>query len=274
MKKYDSHNHSAFSHDAVCTTEELCKAAIAAGLDGIVISDHFNIPQFKGMDSTAHIVDSVKSAKQAAKDFAPRLALFTGVELGEAVWNKANADIFIGAINPDVVLSSVHAVRFEDVRKSFSRIDFSEWDTEQLDGYMQAYFRDMQEMVECMDMDILPHLDNPLKYMNGRYNKGMDTKPYCRKIDRILNTVIERRIALELNVSQIGLAYDNFMPTLNIMARYKELGGTLVTIGSDAHHAERVGINFDKGAKALYDLGFREYHYFKNREPYAVKLEG
>lgn len=274
MKKYDSHNHTCHSHDAVCTAEELCRGALAAGLSGVVISDHCDMPDYSGIDSVGHILASVNEARLMAVHFAAELEVFAGIELGEAVWRPDDAAEIVSATRPDVVLSSVHAVRFGEETESFSAIDFSGWDGDTLDGYMVQYFKDMAEMVERVDMDVLTHLSNPLKYINGKYGKGISLAPYAEAIDGILRTVIERQLALELNSALIGTGYSEFMPTPAVLRRYRELGGVYVTVGSDAHTHTRVGVNFDRAARTLWDCGFKEYHYYKERKRFAVRLEG
>lgn len=272
MIKVDSHNHSTYSHDAVCSPHALCKGAVASGLTGIVISDHADVQDYKDIRSMLHIVSSVGDARRAAAEFEGKLQVFAGVEFGEAVWNPAVADELISIIQPDAVLSSVHAVRFGEHTESFSRLDFTHWTDETLRGYMVQYFTDMQEMIEKVDMDILPHLSNPLKYINGKYNKGVSLKPYSAAIDKILKTVIEKQIALELNLALIGTRYSELMPTADVLRRYKELGGSLVTLGSDAHVETRVGVNFDFGIKTLWDCGFTSYNYYKDRKCHSVKI--
>lgn len=268
MLKIDSHNHTTHSHDAVSSPEELCAGALNFGLDGIVISDHADIQDYTGKESIAHILASVADARR----LDGKLQVFAGVELGEAVWSPAKAAEIVAAVNPDVVLSSVHAVRYGEYTECFSRLDFTDWTDRMLDEYMVQYFADMQEMLERVDMDILPHLSNPVKYINGRYGKGVTLVPYSAAIDKILKTVIEKEIALELNLALIGTSYSVTMPEADVMVRYRQLGGRFVTIGSDAHVKTRIGVNFDHGIRILKEAGFDSYNYYQNREIQTVKI--
>ncbi len=272
MIKIDSHNHTTYSHDAVCSPEKLCAGAIAAGLTGLAVTDHADVQDYTGKESMAHIFASVAHARSLKEELAGRLEVYTGMEYGEAVWDKSVADYVTELTKPDVVLSSVHAVRYGEHTESFSRIDFSHWSKNMLHGYMVKYFEDMQEMVETVDMDVLTHLSNPVKYMNGKYGRGVSLEPYADAIDGVLKTVVSKGIALELNLALIGTSYSEYMPTLPIMRRYKELGGELVTIGSDAHVETRIGVNFDKGVAALKECGFTAYNYFKGRKCHRVEF--
>ncbi|MBE6678716.1 MAG: PHP domain-containing protein [Ruminococcaceae bacterium] len=268
MLKIDSHNHTTHSHDAVCSPEALCEGALKFGLDGIVISDHADIQDYTDINSIPHILASVADARR----LNGKLKVLAGVELGEAVWDAAKAAEIVAAIQPDAVLSSVHAVRYGQYTECFSRIDFTDWTAEMLDEYMTQYFADMQEMVERVDMDILTHLSNPVKYINGRYGKGISLAPYSAAVDKILKTVIEKEISLELNLALVGTSYSVTMPEADIMARYRQLGGRCVTIGSDAHVETRVGVNFDYGIKVLRSVGFDSYNYYEGRERKTVKF--
>lgn len=137
--------------------------------------------------------------------------------------------------------------------------------------YLDAYFDDVLTMLETMDMDVLAHLTCPLRYINGKNRMGLDIERYSRKIDRILKTIIEKGIALEVNTSSVELLFD-VMPSQEILGRYHHMGGTLLTLRSDAHRAEDASRDFEKALDALRRIGFEHIYYYVKRKPYPIKL--
>lgn len=270
--RVDSHNHTVCSHDAVSHIEELCESAVNKGLDGIVICDHGDIQDYKDEHSMDHIKRSVSDAKRMAAQYGNELKVLAGVELGEAVWNNSAAH-FTKELELDVILSSVHAVRYKDILASFSTLDFSSWDKDMLDGYMRVYFEDMYEMVNTVDMDILTHLNNPVKYINGKYGHGVVLEPYMRRIEDILRVVIDRGIALEVNTTLVATPLKLLMPDRDVISLYKSLGGKYVTVGSDSHNPKDTGRHFDYALNVIRDCGFDRYVYYKERKRVEVEIK-
>ncbi len=132
---------------------------------------------------------------------------------------------------------------------------------------LDKYFDDMISMIEACDFDILAHLTCPLRYINGKYHMNADCKKYKDKIERILRYIIDRKIALEINTSCVydGSGYCELMPEEWIIQMYKDMGGYLITTGSDAHIAKNSANSFDMLYKKLKEMGFKNTYYYKNR---------
>ena len=97
-------------------------------------------------------------------------------------------------------------------------------------------------------------------------------KQYADIIDEILKLLIEKGKGIEINTGgfKYGLGHPN--PTEDIIARYRELGGEIITVGADAHKPEHVAFDFEKVSGILKEAGFSYYTVFKNRKPEFVKL--
>ena len=106
----------------------------------------------------------------------------------------------------------------------------------------------------------------PEKNKNYSYDKYKDV------IDEILRQLIAHGKGIELNMAgfKYGLGHPN--PTEEILHRYRELGGEIITIGADAHTPDKIGYAFDKAADVLRECGFSYYAVFKNRRPVFHKL--
>ena len=62
------------------------------------------------------------------------------------------------------------------------------------------------------------------------------------------------------------------MPSRKILALYKELGGTIITIGSDAHTQQYVGNHIEEVKAELKTMGFQYFHTFDAMKPIAHPL--
>ena len=94
---------------------------------------------------------------------------------------------------------------------------------------------------------------------------------YREQIDKILRMLILRGKALELNMSGLRAKLKEPMPPVDILKRYKQLGGELITIGSDAHHIEHVGYGIKEGMEILCDAGFGYFAFYRGRKPVMLK---
>ena len=77
---------------------------------------------------------------------------------------------------------------------------------------------------------------------------------------------------IELNTAgfKYGLGFAH--PHISILKRYKELGGEVITVGSDAHQPENIAYDFDRAKEVLKDSGFKYYTEFKGRKPIFIQV--
>ena len=265
MKRFNCHIHTNVSPDCFADPHSMAHAAVSAGFDGISITDHCSGSHYISFNSYDLAKNMVNTAKMLQKDFSGKLEVLKGIEFEEMFWSPDYAQRLIDSFDFDIVLASVHKVSKCPTRKYFSRIDFSKFSNADLLTYVGWYFDDVLETVTKCDFDALAHLTIIERYIRVKYRLSFSFEPFLTKIDEILKVLIARGKALEVNTSEspnIGL-----MPNAAILKRYKDLGGKLVTIGTDAHKPEQVSIGFDLAVKTLKDCGFKYYVYYKNRKP-------
>lgn len=270
--KCDMHIHSQHSHDSTCPISESAESALKKDISVIAITDHCDIQYYTERDMPGCISGSVKETLETAEQFKGKLKILKGIEIGEGIWNEKYTKEILSSHNFDVIISSVHAVRYKNHTNPYSTIDFSSWSFEEIDRYMNTYFDDVLEMLEKIDCDIMAHLTCPLRYINGKYNKNIDSRKYESKICRILQFIIDNSIALEINTSGIGTPYNNFMPDEWIIKKFRDMGGRLITLGSDAHISANLGNGFDEAIKLLKKYGFTGYYYYENRKSTECKI--
>lgn len=261
----DTHVHSQNSHDSTCPVAVTAEAAIEKHIACFSVTDHCDIQHLRTQPVPDWIAASVREAEETAKAFAGRVSILTGLEIGEAIWDPGGAEMLLEQHLYNVVIGSVHAVRYHDRRQAYSQIDFSAYSRKEVEEYMSQYFSDVWDMLHTVPCDIMAHLTCPLRYINGKYGLSLDVHPYEAQIREILAYIIDHGIALEVNTSCLGSAYDSFMPEEWIVALYREMGGYLITLGSDAHTAQNLGKGFDAALALLKKYGFRNYYFYRSR---------
>lgn len=263
----DMHSHTKNSHDAVSDPDELCKMNIERGVNGCAFTDHCDIGLYGTMDMYANIIESFKDALAMRKKYAGKLDVFTGVEPGEAIWRMEVVHNLITMCDFDVVLGSVHTVRYPKDSHAFSIIDFTDWDKETILDFMDVYFDELWETITTMPCDIMTHLTVPLRYINGKYHKDVDIDLYMDKIKKILRFIIDHGIAMEINTSGIGGTYDVLLPERKFIEMYRDMGGYLITFASDEHSVEKAANAFPETLALLKELGFKHIYKYEKRVP-------
>lgn len=270
---FDFHTHTRNSLDSLQTADELCLSAIANGCRGIAITDHADMWFYAERDTLNRIRNSVADARKAAADYKGKLEVFSGVELSEYLDDRKNGDILLGLTDYDVILCSVHCVKTEDWEDAYSHIRFDESVSEQkITRFWQRYFEAMQEHADWGGFDVLAHLTCPLRYLVGKYGRTVDLTPFRPQIAAILETIIRKQIALELNSAWYFKSGGEMTPDEGILRLYRDLGGKLITLASDAHIPAHVGGGLRDAMALLRSLGYTHYYYYKKRVPQEVPL--
>lgn len=261
----DMHVHSHNSHDSKAPIKNTAETAVQRGVSIFAVTDHSDTQYYFSGEIPQRIEASVREVRETAPQFAGKVAILTGVEIGEMVWDEFHADELLHAHDYDVVIGSVHAVRYKEWSDPYSLQDLTTIPAKELRGFMDKYFDEVLETLQKLPCDIMAHLTCPLRYINGKYKLNFDIKPYEGKIETILNYIIQHGISMEVNTSGMGGENGYYMPDEWIIEKYRDMGGYLVTIGSDAHVSENIGKAFEDATALLKKLGFRHYFYYKDR---------
>ena len=122
------------------------------------------------------------------------------------------------------------------------------------------------------NFDVLGHIDYVVRY--GKYReKEYSYEKYAYWLDEILKKIISYGKGIELNTSGLKYGLPFAHPTLEVLKRYKKLGGEILTVGSDAHRPEHLAYDFHKVNDILGEAGFEYYTEFKERKPVFCKLK-
>ena len=118
---------------------------------------------------------------------------------------------------------------------------------------------------------MLGHLDYVVRYGKER-EKQYSYKKYADLIDEILRTVINKGKGIELNMAGLKYGLPFAHPHPDVLKRYKELGGEIITVGADGHKPEHIAYDYEKVSEILKSCGFRYYTEFSERKPVFLEL--
>ena len=253
MYIHDSHIHTKFSFDSDADINEIAETAIARGISEISLCDHCDIDNDLAGIYPKFLSDDARVDILAAKEkYAGKVQINYGVELGEAHVCPKESRALIEKMGYDFVIGSLHNLRgYPD----FSLLKFERMSAQQRAYLMRRMLSETEEIVDFGGFSTLAHITYIQRYLTL---SGCPFEYETHKEDfaRIFTKLIDKKIALEINTS--GLRRDSItMPGYELAALYRDLGGELITFGSDAHFADDIGKGIEEAADALRKLGFK-----------------
>ncbi|MCL2111082.1 MAG: histidinol-phosphatase HisJ family protein [Clostridiales bacterium] len=264
--RFDQHIHSSFSSDSETDISDVARSAIDKGLVGIAVTDHLD-PLWPDDDCPSILdVPAYEAALSETENaFADRIQFAKGIELGmipgEALDICQNV---VSGYPYDFVIASMHS-------SDTDRFDCpSFFEGRELRDVVDEYYTLFIESVKnYKNYDVLGHLNYIDRYANSLPPENM----YMPYIDELLRIAVADGKGIEVNTAafRYGMG-DHGTPTMSSIKRFKELGGEIVTLGSDAHEAKDIGGYIKDGEEMLLAVGFHYIAVFMGREPSFVKL--
>ncbi|MDO4792875.1 MAG: histidinol-phosphatase HisJ family protein [Filifactor alocis] len=264
----DMHTHTNFSNDSDATLEEQLDRAVKLGMKYYCVTDHQDYDHPEGdfsyiLRKREDIVfetyfERLYEAREAYKD---KINLLIGIEFGlqPHLVEKIQKDY---ATYPfDFVIGSTHSI------KGYDTEDKRLYEGVSPEQIIREYFEiEYENLKNTRTVDAFGHIDFILRDVPGK-NKGFTYSKYGDILDEILKLAIDRGQAIELNTKPLVVGMRDSSPGFETFKRYRELGGELVTLGSDAHFPERIGACFDIAGDLLKEAGFKYYNVFIQHEP-------
>ena len=255
---FDYHMHSRVSFDGQDTGLSMALAAAKAGLTEICFTDHIDYDPFGTMGNMAFDTDEYSAEYDSLA--VPGLKIRRGMEFGMTRDNLEQFRKELSRRDFDFVLGSIHFVDGLDVY-------FEEfWQGKTV---LQAERRYLEETLACVqahgDFDVLAHLTYISKPPCHPTHRPVSYDAHREIIDEILRLLVKKGKGLEMNTSGVDRCGD-FLPSADIFRRFRELGGEIVTVGSDAHRCDRVGQYSGYACEILKDI-FGYVCTFENRRP-------
>lgn len=268
----DCHTHTNNSPDAENSPLDMVKQGISLGLDVMAITDHCEVNMwypkkhykqtfdYDGYDYMSSLKKSLADSTKLKHEFKDKITILSGVELGQASMDFNLAEKILLEHEFDFVIGSVHQIYgFPD----FFIIDY---DNVNVDTLLRAYFLNVLKLCKWGRFDILGHLTYPIRYLS---EKGItvDMSKFNPIIEEIFKTIIGNGVGIEVNSSGLRQKCGIPFPSVEYVQMYKDFGGTIVSVGSDAHSVEQLGKNVQECIDMVKSCGFEYLTYFKDREP-------
>ena len=266
----DCHNHSNCSPDGDNSVLEMRLRAGELGLWAHTLTDHCECQKFPTRYRPRVQRAWEEMAAQLPREGENLPRFYRGIELGQPNQDEAAAREALAGRDYDFIIGSIHNIRgFED----FFYLDYSQLEPGYIDQLLATYWEEELEVIRWGEFDSLGHLTYPLRYIEGDHGIPVDLKRHQEAIDQVFRALIQNGKALEVNTSGLRQKIGRTLPDLPLLRRYRELGGELVTLGSDAHSTKDLGRGIDEGMDLLKEAGFRYFALYEQRRPLLLPLE-
>lgn len=262
MYRFDYHLHSNFSADSEMNLDQLCQAAIKNSLAEIAITDHHDIDyQDSEIEFLIEKEKYLQEIEKYQKKYQDKLKIKKGIELGlqPHILDQCNSylnDDF------DFVIGSFHTAEKKDLYNGDFFQNYNQWE-----AYLQ-YLKTILKVVKNYDnYSVIGHLDIIRRYGDFEAKPDLlENKEAEELIRTILKEIIKKDRGLEVNTSGYRIDGKNPLPSFKILKIYYELGGKILTIGSDSHNPKTLANKFDATLSKLKEIGFKELATFSAME--------
>lgn len=280
----DYHVHTSYSDDSEYPMEDVVKDAISFGLDEICFTDHVDYGVKRDWDDPRGMtyrrggagepermalanVDYPRYATEIAalrEKYKDQITLKMGIEFGIQTHTIPQYEKLFSVWPFDFIILSVHQV--ED--KEFWTQDFQRGRTQT--EYNLRYYEEILALVQQYHhYSVLGHMDLISRYDKAGPFSFEKIRPIVKEI---LNTIISDGKGIEVNTSCHRYGLNDLTPSTDILRLYRDLGGRIITIGSDSHRKEHLGAYLTETISALKAIGYKEVYTFKQMCPIPHKL--
>ena len=280
MIRSDNHVHTSFSTDSDTPMEQMVLTGIELDLSSICFTDHidYDFPDMGNGVEFLFDVDEYFAKLAALKESYPQFELRRGVEIGLKPDLTERCNALVHGYPFDFVIGSTHLVDNVDPYYPAFWEQYSE-----KEGIRRYYELTMENIKTGIDFDVYGHIDYIIRYTptQQKYKaQGIINEAYMEKcfresadaVDEILHLLLARGKGIEVNTAGIKYGLGHTNPQEKVLKRYRELGGEIITVGSDAHETKHLAYAFERIPALLQSCGFRYYTEFRGRKPEMIAL--
>lgn len=280
MLPMDCHTHTSCSPDSTADWQAMCKKAESLGLQAFAITDHielcrfwsqgfYDVPARNDEDFFDYSLryERAMQQNQLAKDMlSGKVQVISGIEMGEPDADFALAESLWQDKRLDFVIASLHEL---PKKLDFYFLDYRQEDVHAL---LDDYFTTFLRICEWGKFDVLGHITYPLRYIEGDAGIPVDLSPWRDCIAAAFEALIRQGRGIELNTSGYRQTYGKPFPDRTLLQLYRDLGGRLLSLGSDAHSPADLGGGIAQGAALAKAAGFDKVCYFLRHEPHFIEI--
>lgn len=256
----DYHMHTYYSPDSSYPMENVIKDAIDLGFEEICFTDHVDY----GVDPDLDDLSYVKELLNYKEKYKDLINIKLGLEFGMQVHVIDRFEKLFKRHDFDFTILSVHAVDDLEISSLLYKKDRTQ------DQFQQDYYDSILQLVKSYkNYSVLGHLDAIVRYdKEGPYpfEKIKD------KVTQILKIAIEDGKGIELNTSYVRYMIGDTTPSRDILKLYKQLGGKIISLGSDSHKIDHLGKYLEEAKVILKEIGFEYFCTFDKMKAIYHKL--
>lgn len=274
MDLYDQHLHSHHSFDSKTEPVDNVESALAKGLAGLTFTEHFDTHPDDWKECVYDDERYSAEIRRLRERYGSKIAIGKGIEV---CYQPDRMDFILDFLDShefDLVLLSVHyfAGRPVHKRECWTGVDAAAGTRIYLEGVRDA-MRACAKLHERRGkvFHVLSHLDFVKRYTK-RFFGTFYVASHGDLFDDILRACLDADIVPEINTSTLRQGLGESMPGPDTVKRYAALGGTCMSLGSDAHRAEDIGADFGTALAMLRDAGINRLAVFENRRRRLISL--
>ncbi len=255
---FDFHMHSRVSFDGHASGYDMAVAARDHGMKEICFADHMDYEPGAGIQTMLYDLDAYSREYDDLE--IPGITICRGMEFGMNPDNASQLALDAAKRHYDFILGSVHFVGREDVYFA------PYWENKTVYEAEREYLQTTLQCVRAHEgFDVLAHLNFLSKSPAAPHPRPLPYGEHREIVDEIFRELVRKDMGLEMNTSGVD-RHVGFLPEREFFIRFKELGGRIVTVGSDAHRPDRPGQYCAEAAAMLKDI-FGYVCTFRDREP-------
>lgn len=259
MDLIDYHVHTNYSIDSKAPLESVINMAVQKGLKEICITDHVDNPNLDYFDMPDY--NNFFKELEICREKYKTIKILFGAEISLAPYLKKQVDEVINTYDYDFIIGSSHEI---DRQFLYSQTTF--FDNKTKEKAFQEYFEEILVNVKTFEgYNVYGHLDYVFRY-SRYYDNSFDYFSYKEIIDEILKELIYRGKGIELNASGFYYKLNVFHPCLDILKTYKDLGGEILTFGSDSHSPEYICTHFNEAMDYIKSAGINYISTFEKKK--------
>lgn len=267
----DCHMHSNFSNDSKASMEDMIESAIRHGMKEICFTDHmdYDYPIRDGYDFVFDVEEYRTKLKNMKERYQDRITILTGIELGLQPHLKDRITSLIKSYPFDFIIGSSHVVDHYDPYYP------EYWADKTVEEGIRRYYETIIENCQAInDFHVYGHIDYIIRYIPKPLTENFhySYRDYLDLLEEALKIIISHGKGIEVNSSGYKYGLGRPHPDAEVLKLYRELGGELITIGSDAHAPEYLCYDFESVSELLKSLGYRYYAVFHQGKPVFQKL--
>ncbi len=261
---YDYHTHSSFSDDSDTPLRDMLDQACRLGVSEIAVTDHFD-PGYPDPEFPFELDfdEYHRTLEECCSEYENRIRIVRGIEIGIMEDQLDRCQKAADSYNYDYIIGSFHCALEEPLYNGHF------YDDKMPEQAFCDYFTYVYDNIRNFsDYSCLGHLNLVSRYADEDADFGV----YGDIVETIFKYIIPQGKGIELNTSSFKYGMRCTCPSEEILRMYRDMGGEIITIGSDAHTPDRICDHFSYASEYLKSLGFRYISTFRDRRPSFVKL--